>query len=151
MGRSALAVGKLMLEVIDMVNTSGTPPPATNSSHLKIVTWKTIVSCWNGLFSSAMFILGGVENLWHLLKHVILTPKRLKWRKFILIPWFVGYHSSQVSWYVSMNGKTPSCWVFKYIHSFNFPWNSHIKAKALSSRESINRPSSKTESKVSQS
>lgn len=46
-----------------------------------------------------------------------LPQKRWSERKFILIPWFVGYHSSQVSWYVSIkNGKTPSCWVWK-IHT----------------------------------
>lgn len=50
-------------------------------------------------------------------------------------------------WYVSMNGKTPSCWVFN-TYTASTP---HFSAKALSSRESINRPSSKTESKVSQS
>ena len=34
--------------------------PETNSSHLKMDGWNTIVSFWDGLFSRAMLVLGGV-------------------------------------------------------------------------------------------
>ena len=34
--------------------------PETNSSHLKMDGWKTIVSFWEGLFSGAMLVLGRV-------------------------------------------------------------------------------------------
>ena len=61
-------------------------PPGTNSSHLKIVTWKTIVSCWNGLFSSAMFILGGVENLWNPLETCHSYPKKAEVEKVYTHP-----------------------------------------------------------------
>ena len=34
--------------------------PETNSSHLKMDGWNTIVSFWDGLFSGAMLVLGSV-------------------------------------------------------------------------------------------
>ena len=36
--------------------------PETNSSHLKMDGWNTIVSIWDDLFSEAMSILGRVDS-----------------------------------------------------------------------------------------
>ena len=36
--------------------------PETNSSHLKMDGWNTIVSFWDGLFSGAMLVSGSVYS-----------------------------------------------------------------------------------------
>ena len=38
--------------------------PQTNSSHLKMDGWNTILSFWDGLFSGAMLVSGRVGDLW---------------------------------------------------------------------------------------
>ena len=37
---------------------AGSTLPETDSSHLKMDGWKTIVSFWDGLFSGVMLVLG---------------------------------------------------------------------------------------------
>jgi len=49
-------------KLLDVSKNRGTLPE-TNSSHLKMDGWNTIVSFWDGLFSGAMLVSGSVYTI----------------------------------------------------------------------------------------
>ena len=55
------------------LQTMGIILPETNSLHLNMDGWKTIVSFWDGLFSSVVLVLGSVDMK---VKPVLQFPRK---------------------------------------------------------------------------